>query len=67
MESMPTSGNKLDNWIKARFADQKEALNALQEYGVISDNCVNVEDVGNDGEAMVWLAKNFEHLKRHGV
>jgi hypothetical protein len=67
MESMPTSGNKLDNWIKARFADQKEVLNVLQEYGVISDNCVNVEDVGNDKESMIWLAKNFEHFKRHGV
>jgi hypothetical protein len=67
MESTPTSGNKLDNWIKARFADQKEVLNVLQEYGVISDNCVNVEDAGNDKEAMIWLAKNFEHFKRHGV
>jgi hypothetical protein len=67
MEPTSTSGNKLDNWIKARFADQKEVLNVLQEYGVISDNCVNVEDVGNDKEAMMWMARNFEHFKRHGV
>ena len=67
MEPTPTSGNKLDNWIKVRFADQKEVLNVLQEYGVISDNCVNVEDVGNDRDAMMWVARNFEHFKRHGV
>lgn len=67
MEPTPTSGNKLDNWIRARFADQKEVLNVLQEYGVISDNCVNVEDVGNDLEAMKFMARNFEHFKRNGV
>ena len=39
----------------------------LQEYGVVSDNCINAEDVGNDKEAMMWVAKNFEHFKSHGV
>jgi hypothetical protein len=68
MESTPSStGNKLDNWIRARFANQTEVLNILQDYGVISDNCVNVEDVGNDKQAIMWLAANFEHFKRHGV
>lgn len=59
--------NKLENWIKARFADQTEVLNILQNYGVISDNCINVEDVGNDKEAMMWMARNFEHFQKHKV
>ena len=68
MGSTPqSSGNKLDNWIKARFADEKEVLNILQEYGVVSDNCVNAQDVGNDREAMMWVARNFEHFQKHKV
>jgi hypothetical protein len=67
MEPTSTSANKLENWIKNRYADQKEVLNALQEYGVISDNCIDVKDVGNDREAMMWVAKNFEHYQRHKV
>jgi hypothetical protein len=55
--------NKLDNWIKARFANEKEVLNVLQEYGVISDNCVGVEDVGNSMEAMKWMACNHKLMK----
>jgi hypothetical protein len=59
--------NKLENWIKNRFANETEVLNALQEYGVISDNCVDAKDVGNDKEAMMWVAKNFEHYQRYKV
>jgi hypothetical protein len=65
---MPSStGNKLENWIKARFADEREIMNILQDYGVVSDNAEWARHVGNDREAMWWLAKNFEHLQRHGV
>lgn len=59
--------NKLENWIKARFADEAEVMNILQDYGVVSDNCLWAKDVGNDAEAMYWVAKNFEHFERHGV
>jgi hypothetical protein len=55
--------NKLNNWIKVRSANHNEVLNVLQEYGVISDNCVNVEDVGNDMEAMKWMACNHKLIK----
>lgn len=65
---MPSSaGNKLENWIKARFANEREVMDVLQDYGVVSDNSVWAKDVGNDKEAMMWLAKNFEHFKTHGV
>jgi glutamate dehydrogenase/leucine dehydrogenase len=67
MESTPSSTNKLENWIAARFANEKDVMDVLQEYGVISDNSVWAKDVGNDREAMMWMAKNFEHYCRHGV
>jgi hypothetical protein len=69
MESTPPSGgsNKLENWIRARHGDEREIMDALQEYGVVSDNSVWAKDVGNDKEAMMWVAKNFEHFKAHGV
>lgn len=50
--------NKLENWIKARFADEKQVMNVLQEYGIISDNCISAREVGNDSYAMRWLAHN---------
>ena len=68
MASMPSSsGNKLENWLRARFADEREVMNVLQEYGVVSDNAIWAKDVGNDGEAMMWVAKNFEHFQKHKV
>jgi hypothetical protein len=68
MEFMQQStGNKLENWIKSRHAQEREVMNVLQEYGVVSDNSELAKDVGNDREAMWWVAKNFEHFKRHGV
>lgn len=30
-------------------------MNALQQHGIISDNCVTWEDVGNREEAISWL------------
>jgi hypothetical protein len=62
-----STGNKLENWIRARFAKETEVLNILQDYGVISDNCVYAEDVGNDKEAMMWMATNIEHFEKHRV
>ncbi len=65
---MPTStGNKLENWIAARFADEVEVMNVLQDYGMVSDNSIWAKDVGNDKEAMIWMAKNFEHFLNHNV
>lgn len=44
-------------YIAAEGLDPAETLNALQEHGVISDNCVAVEDVGNGGAAVAWLER----------
>lgn len=58
--------NKLENWIKARFEDEKEVMNVLQEYGVVSDNCVMASEVGNAMEAMKWMACNHKLMKDNG-
>lgn len=60
-------GNKLANWIKARHGDDGLMMDILQNHGIVSDNCVTVDEVGNDSEAMKWLAKNIEHLGKKKV
>lgn len=37
-----------------------EAMNALQDHGIISDNCVDWEDVGNKPKALQWLSQHPE-------
>ena len=54
--------NKLENWIANRNVDEAKVMNLLQEYGVISDNCVWAKDCGNDLKAIRWLAVNAERL-----
>ncbi len=58
--------NKLENWIKARLEDEKEVMNALQECGVISDNCIRADQVGNDTKAIKWMACNHKLIKDNG-
>jgi hypothetical protein len=35
--------------------DDVRLMNALQEYGIISDNCTSIDDVGNYAQAMMWI------------
>ena len=44
-------------YIAARGLDARLVLNKLQDNGVISDNAVDVADVGNGGAAIAWLEK----------
>ena len=44
-------------YIAARGLDARLVLNELQDHGVISDNAVDVADVGNGGAAIAWLEK----------
>ena len=44
-------------YIAARGLDARLVLNELLDHGVISDNAVDVTDVGNGGEAISWLEK----------
>ena len=44
-------------YIAAHGLDARLVLNCLQDHGVISDNAVDVADVGNGGVAIAWLEK----------
>jgi len=44
-------------YIAARGLDARLVMNELQDNGVISDNAVDVADVGNGGVAIAWLEK----------
>src|SRR5678809_789015 len=37
---------------------ERDAMNALQDAGIVSDNCINWQDVGNPFEASAWLKKH---------
>lgn len=42
-------------WIENNGLDPRMVMNTLQDNGVCSDLCVEVEDVGNGGECLRWL------------
>ena len=51
-------------YIAARGLDARLTMNFLQDNGVISDNAVDVADVGNGGVAIAWLEKrDTRHLR----
>jgi hypothetical protein len=47
----------LRGYIAARGLDARLVMNELQKHGVISDNAVDVADVGNGGVAIAFLEK----------
>ena len=51
-------------YIAARGLDARLVLNELQDHGVISDNAVDVADVGNGGAAIAWLEKRDQRALR---
>jgi hypothetical protein len=51
-------------YIAARGLDARLVLNELQDYGVISDNAVDVAEVGNGGVAIAWLEKRDQRALR---
>ena len=54
----------LRQYILARGLDTRLVLNELQENGVISDNAVDVAEVGNGGVAISWLEKRDQRALR---
>ena len=51
-------------YIAGHGLDQCAVMNELQDHGVISDNAVNVAEVGNGGVAIAWLEKRgTRHLR----
>ena len=52
------------HYIAANNLDSRLVLNCLQDHGVISDNAVDVADVGNGGEAIAFLEKRDQRAFR---
>jgi hypothetical protein len=45
----------LKAFIEAHGLDPRMVMKELQDNGVCSDLCVEVEDVGNGGQCLLWL------------
>jgi hypothetical protein len=57
----------LMDFIKAQGLDPRMVMNELQDNGVCSDLCVEVEDVGNGSECLRWLhERDLRGLRRAG-
>lgn len=50
--------NALRDYIEAFRLDETAVLNLLQDHGIISDECVLAEEVGDSGKAVSWLELN---------
>lgn len=59
--------NSLRDYLTARRFDPDHALNLLQDHGIISDECVTPEDVGDAGRAITWLSLRESELKSSSV
>ena len=55
--------NGLEQYLAYTGMPMLEAMNALQEYGVIADNCILPREVYNTGEAVRWLIDNYGNPK----
>jgi hypothetical protein len=57
----------LKAFIEAHGLDPRIVMNTLQDNGVCSDLCVEVEDVGNGGECLRWLhERDLREYRRAG-
>jgi hypothetical protein len=57
----------LKAFIEANGLDPRTVMNTLQDNGVCSDLCVEVEDVGNGGECLRWLlGRDVREYRRAG-
>jgi hypothetical protein len=57
----------LKAFIEANGLDPRMVMNQLQDNGVCSDLCVEVEDVGNGGECLRWLhERDLRGMRRAG-
>jgi hypothetical protein len=52
--------NPLRRYLQRIGWSEDKAMNVLQEHGIISDNCVAIDDVGNYAKAMMWLHGRIE-------
>ncbi len=57
--------NSLRDYLILKKINATHALNLLQDAGVISDECVDVDDVGDSGKAVAWLVLHLDELTYH--
>ena len=56
--------NRLVEFVQANGLSALLVMNALQEHGIISDNCIDLCDVGNRMAAVEWLVgRGIKDLK----
>ena len=53
----------LRHFITHHRLDETAVLNLLQDHGIISDECVSIDDVGDTGKAVAWLILRLSQLK----
>ena len=51
-------------YIAARGLDEVAVMNELQQHGVISDNAIDVAEVGNGGVAIAFFEKRDQRALR---
>jgi hypothetical protein len=55
----------LRRYARARGWSDNQVMNTLQDHGIVSDNAVTIDDVGNYARAMMWLHEKQE--ARQGI
>jgi hypothetical protein len=57
--------NALQDYIQKNARNETELMNALQDHGIISDNCVTAEEVADTSKAIAFLeSKTNENYPR---
>ena len=55
------------DFIKAQRLDARLVMNTLQDNGICSDTSVEVGDVGNGGQCLLWLhERDLRGMRRAG-
>ena len=51
--------NALQQFIASYLRDNEtQVMNVLQDCGIVSDNCIGADSVGNAGAAIQWINTN---------
>lgn len=62
MNTINKKPNTLESFIAFKKLNENKVMNTLQEYGVISDECIAAKDVGDCGKAVSWLNFNIDKV-----
>ena len=62
MNTINKKPNTLESFIAFKKLNENKVMNTLQEYRVISDECIVAKDVGDCGKAVSWLNFNIDKV-----